>query len=262
LVTNDDGVYAEGLWALVEELKKVSEVVVAAPDREQSGVGTAVSLHQPLRVSPVRPIIPGIETYSIEGTPADSVILALGDLIDGGADLVLSGINNGSNLGSDVLISGTVGAALQGCLRGLPSVALSVAALHEVRYDVAAKLAVLLVQRMAANLLPRGILLNINLPNLPLEEITGIEITRLAGGSYLDRIEEGHDGRRKYYWIVRDRPEFKVEEGTDVWALEAGKVSVVPLQSDLTSSSNLLLLKDLCSGLFEALLGSGTQVLK
>lgn len=258
LVTNDDGIYADGLWALVEELAKVGEVVVVAPDREQSGWGTAVSLHQPLRVVPVRPTIPGIETYAVEGTPGDSVVLALGTLIDGKIDLVLSGINNGANLGEDVLISGTVGAALQGCFRGLPSVALSVAAIHDVHYDVAARLGRLLVERKVADTLTRGIFLNINLPNVPLEQIEGIEITRLALGRYLDRIEEGNDGRRKYYWIVRDHPEFEAEEGTDAWALGRSKISITPLQGDLTGSSYSPRLKELCSDLFGALLASST----
>jgi 5'-nucleotidase len=182
----------------------------------------------------------------------------LGALIDNGVDLVMAGINNGSNLGDDVLISGTVGAALQGCFRGLPSVALSVAAIHEVCYDVAAKLARLLIERKVADILPGGIFLNINLPNMPLEQIKGIEITRLAMGRYLERIEEGYDGRRKYYWIMRDHPKFEIEEGTDAWALEKGKISVSPLQSDLTSSSYFPRLKELCSDLFRALLAGST----
>ena len=120
LVTNDDGIFAPGLWILVKELKSIARVVVVAPDREQSAIGTAVTLRQPLRVQRVSPLVPGVETYSVEGTPGDSVILALGKLIKSRVDLVISGINQGPNLGDDVLISGTVAAALQGYLRGLP----------------------------------------------------------------------------------------------------------------------------------------------
>lgn len=122
LVTNDDGISSEGLWTLVKELKNIAQVIVTAPDREQSAIGTAVTLHQPLRVKRVRPMVPEVETYSIEGTPADSVILALSKLIKDRVDLVVSGINQGLNLGNDVPISGTVGSALQGYLHGFPEI--------------------------------------------------------------------------------------------------------------------------------------------
>ena len=114
LVTNDDGIFAPGLWTLVKELRNIAQVVVVAPDRQQSAIGTAVTLHQPLRIQKIRPAVPEVETYSVEGTPADSVILALGKLAKNKVDTVISGINQGPNLGNDVLISGTVGAALQG----------------------------------------------------------------------------------------------------------------------------------------------------
>ena len=123
LVTNDDGIYRRGLWALAAELQRVAEVVVVAPDREQSAVGAAITLHQPLHYTEVEPMVAGIKAYSVAGTPSDSVILALGMLEDVG--MVFSGINEGANLGNDVLLSGTVGAALQGYFHGLPSIALS-----------------------------------------------------------------------------------------------------------------------------------------
>ena len=125
LVTNDDGVFAEGLWALVRELKSFARVVVVAPDREQSAIGTAITLIHPLRVQKVRSPVSEVEAYSVQGTPADSVILALEKMVVDKADLVISGINQGLNLGNDVLISGTVGAALQGYLRGFPAMAVS-----------------------------------------------------------------------------------------------------------------------------------------
>jgi len=131
LITNDDGIAAPGLWALAEEFNRTAEVVVVAPDREQSGVGTSVSLHSPLRVRSVRPVVPGIETYAVEGTPADSVIIALRMLLKDKLDLVVSGINEGSNLGTDVLISGTVGAAFQAYFYGLPAIAVSVASFSD-----------------------------------------------------------------------------------------------------------------------------------
>ena len=123
LVSNDDGIYAEGIWVLARHLSQLAAVIVVAPDREQSAVGTAVSLRKPLRVQKILPLYPGIEAYSVEGTPSDSVILALGKIISRRVDLVVSGINQGSNLGEDVLISGTVGAALSAYLRSFPAMA-------------------------------------------------------------------------------------------------------------------------------------------
>ena len=117
LITNDDGIYARGLWCLAEALRQVGDVTVCAPDREQSGVGTAVSLHTPVRVNSVVPQVADIPTYAVEGTPSDSVVLALESLMPGGVDLLFSGINEGANLGNDALISGTIGAALQGYFR-------------------------------------------------------------------------------------------------------------------------------------------------
>ena len=253
LVTNDDGITARGLWALVRELRRIAEVVVVAPDRDQSGIGTAVTLHHPVRVSPVPPEVTRVEAYSVEGTPADTVILALKTLLKDKVDMIFSGINEGSNLGNDVLISGTVSAALQGYFYGLPSIAISVAAIKRVRFDVAAKFGALLAQQVAADNMPQRFLLNINLPNLPLNQIAGIEITRLGERSYMDNIKAGHDGKRKYYWIVRGKPDWKEVEGTDIWALGQKKISVTPLHSDLSSQGQLEPLGKVFSSLFQDL---------
>lgn len=251
LVTNDDGFYARGLWLLARELSKVGEVVIVAPDREQSAVGSSMSLHHPLRVRKVRSPLEGVISYSVEGTPADCVILALGRLLDGKVDLVFSGINEGANLGDDVLLSGTVGAALQGYFKGIPSVALSVGAIKDVHFDAAVRLAGVLAKQMAT--LPREVLLNVNLPNLPLEQIKGIEITKLGRRSFGDKIVEGNDGKREYYWIVRGELEWHPEPGTDVGAFTSDKISITPLCTDLTSSKVLTKIKhlplDLVNGL-------------
>jgi 5'-nucleotidase len=253
LVTNDDGIAARGLWALVRELRRIAEVVVVAPDRDQSGIGTAVTLHHPVRISPVPPEATRVEAYSVEGTPADTVILALKTLLKDKVDLVFSGINEGSNLGNDVLISGTVSAALQGYFYGLPSIAISVAAIRRVRFDIAAKFGALIAQEVAANRMPPKFLLNINLPNLPLDQIAGIEMTRLGERSYMDNIKAGHDGKRKYYWIVRGKPDWKEVEGTDIWALGQKKISVTPLHSDLSSEIHIKQLGKACYSLFQNL---------
>jgi 5'-nucleotidase len=251
LVTNDDGFYARGLWLLARELSKVGDVVIVAPDREQSAVSSSMTLHHPLRVRKVRSPLEGVPSYSVEGTPSDCVILALGRLLPEKVDLVFSGINEGANLGDDVLLSGTVGAALQGYFKGIPSVAISVGAIKDVHFDVAAKLAGILAQQMGD--IPREVLLNVNLPNLPLDKIQGIEVTKLGRRSFGDKVVEGNDGKREYYWIVRGEPQWQPEEGTDVKAFVEDKISITPLYTDLTSAKALAKLKKLPQELLDKL---------
>ncbi len=232
LVTNDDGIYAKGLLAAVKELQNVGQVTVIAPDRDQSGAGTSVSLRLPVRYREIKPLIPSVSSYLLEGTPGDCVIIALRMILKGEVDLVVSGINEGSNLGNDIFISGTVGAALQGYAYGIPSIAVSVAALGDIHYEVAARVVKLLADAFKQKKLPSKMLMNVNAPNLPLEKIEGLEITSLGDRSYVDRIDQGHDGKREYYWIVRGIPEWSVVPGTDVWALEQNKISVTPFLGD------------------------------
>ena len=253
LVTNDDGILAEGLWGLVKELKNIAQVVVVAPDREQSAIGTAVTLSQPLRAQKVRPMIPEIEAYSVMGTPADSVIMALGKLITGKIDLVVSGINQGLNLGNDVLISGTVGAALQGYLRGFPALAVSVASEDSLYTDNAARVAALLAEKIHATALPTDVFLNVNLPDLPLSEIKGAKLTRLANESHIDTVEEGHDGKREYYWLVRQRLNKDRNKTTDMWAIEQGIISITPLHTYLNNKPSSSIANNFCSDLFQEL---------
>ena len=253
LLTNDDGIFAPGLWRLARELKEVAEVTVVAPDREQSGSGTAVTLRQPLRVQKVKPLVPEVETHSVEGTPIDSVLLALGKLLKDGVDLVVSGINSGPNLGDDVLISGTVGAALMGYLHGLPALAISIASLDSQHLDNAARLAAQLAGRIVNHQLESNILLNINLPGLPLEEIKGIRITKLASKSHIDTVEEGHDGRKAYYWLVRQKLGKNVAENTDIWAIEQGNISITPLHAELLNHPAPPLTDRLCTDLLREL---------
>ena len=238
LITNDDGIFAEGLWALVKELRNIAQVIVVAPDREQSAVGTAVTLWQPLRIRKVKPVVPEVETYAIEGTPSDSVILALGNLVKGKVDLVISGINVGLNLGNDVLISGTVGAALQGYLRGFPAIAISVSSGDDFYLDGAAKVAALLVGKIGSNILPPNIFLNVNMPELLPSKIKGVKVTRLATASHIDTVEEGHDGRREYYWLKRQNLDENRDVSTDMGAIELGNISITPLHTYLNSNSS------------------------
>jgi len=255
LVSNDDGVYADGLWALVKELRDIATVTVVAPDRDQSGAGTSVTLRHPLRMIEIRTPLDGVNAYSVEGSPADSVILAIRHILKDGVDLVVAGINEGPNLGDDVYISGTVGAALQGFFYGIPALAFSIAAFGSLHFGVAARLAKLLVGEIIDRDISRRMLLNVNLPNLPGDELEGIEITRLGKRTYADRIEPGHDGKRQYHWIMRGKSEWYSTSGSDIWALEHNRVSVTPLFGNPDGSSRKLL-EDLAPELFRKLSGN------
>jgi len=253
LVTNDDGIASAELWTLVRELKSTAYMIVVAPDREQSATGTAVTLRQPLRVQKVNPMVSDVETYSVEGTASDSVILALSKLISGGVDLVVSGINQGLNLGDDVLISGTIGAALQGYLRGLPAIAVSIATANSPYLDNAARLTALLAQKIHSNTLPSDIFLNINVPDLPLSEIKGIKVTERAHQTHIDTVKEGHDGWREYYWLFRQKLNIDVDENTDIQALEHGYISITPLHTTLFRKSPIAINDKMCAELFQEL---------
>ncbi len=253
LVTNDDGIFAAGLWTLVRALKEIARVVVVAPDREQSAVGTAVTLRQPLRVQKLTPLVPGVETYSVEGTPADSVLLAFGKLVKDKIDMVVSGINQGANLGEDVFISGTVSGALQGYLHGLPALAISAASPNSLNLGNAARLATLLVRKMSAHPSKIEALLNVNLPDLPLAKIKEVKITRLARKSHTDTVEEGHNGIHAYYWLVRQRVNSGAPKTTDIGAIEQGNISITPLYNYMNNKTSPLLIKSLCSNLLDEL---------
>ena len=253
LVTNDDGVFADGLWTLVRELKSIADVVVVAPDREQSAIGTAVTLHQPVRARKVTPLIARVETYAVEGTPADSVILALGKLVKDRIDLVISGINRGANVGDDILISGTVGAALQASLHELPAFAISTVQGDNTYFGDAAKFAALLARKLNSNALPANICLNVNLPNLPRKRIKGVKITHPATSSHTDTIDERYDNGRQYYWFARQRINKPLDEKTDTWAIEQGNISISPLLTSLANKPLPPIPDSLASDLFRKL---------
>ena len=254
LITNDDGIYAQGLWILAKELSKIAEVVIVAPDREQSAIGTAVSLRRPLIVQKITPLVPGIEAYSVEGTPADSVILALGKIAGDRIDLVVSGINHGANLGEDVLISGTVGAALVGYLRGFPALAVSTAEWDDLCLTNTARFIELLARKIISSPVGNNVFLNVNMPSLPVTEVKGVKITRLAGKSHINTVEEGHDGKRTYYVLVRQALEKEPDAKTDIWAINQGNISITPLNIFLGNRFSPAALEGLCSGLLDELL--------
>ena len=258
LITNDDGIDAPGLWALAEELRRIARVLIVAPDREQTGVGTSITLHQPLIVKKVKSAITGVESYSTEGTPADSIIVGMRMLWQNKVDMVISGINEGPNLGKDILVSGTVGAALQAHNCGLPALAVSVAAIENINFDVAARLAALISKKVASGKLPQSILLNINLPNLPLAELKGIDITRLGNSGYtedfaVNKVAGHYDARRIYCWITPVATDLKEEQGTDIWALRNNRISITPIDNTMTSREEPQSLPGICNWLSKQL---------
>jgi 5'-nucleotidase len=232
LVTNDDGVEAEGLGRLAEALRSVGEVVVVAPDREQSASGHALTLHRPLRMRELRP-----DVYSVDGTPTDCVNLAVLWLLeDDPPDLVVSGINNGPNLGDDVTYSGTVSAGFEGVLLGVPSVAFSQKLGEGASFERSAAFAARFVEALLASTPPRDILLNVNFPPGPIQ---GVRFTKLGKRVYEQVVAEKTDPRgQRYFWIA-GTPEWQDEEGSDHNAVASSCVSVTPLHLDLTDYERL-----------------------
>ena len=230
LVTNDDGIDAPGVWAVAEALTDLGKVSVVAPDRDQSGVGTARTLLTILRVNEVESRLEGVTAHTVSGTPSDCVILADGSLFPERFDLLISGINNGANMGLDVLDSGTFGGALRGYFHGIPSIAVSVAGISGINYEAAARIARSLALNIADDSRDETPLYNVNVPNVSGDRIRGVKATALGPKAYLETIEHGHDGWRSHYWIKHNRPtNQKASEDSDVWATRNNWVSITPL---------------------------------
>jgi 5'-nucleotidase len=233
LVSNDDGANAPGILALAEALRDVAEVVVAAPDRERSATSHSISLDRPLRVDELGPGV-----FAIDGTPVDCVYLAVLHLCPRPPALCVSGINNGYNLGSDVFYSGTVAAALEAALRSVPAIAFSLERRRPPDFTHAARFARALVAEVLARgeqAIPRGALLNVN---LPAGELRGFQVTRLGQRVYRDQVVVREDLRgRAYYWIGGPEEDGTDAPGSDCTAVRAGLASVTPLALDLTHGS-------------------------
>ncbi len=232
LASNDDGVYAPGLAALVAALEPLGRVVAVAPDRERSAVGHAVTLHRPLRIEEVR-----ANWYSVDGTPTDCVHLGIHGILKRNPDLLVAGINQGGNLGDDITYSGTVGVALEGTLFGVPSFAVSLVARGDFSFEPAARVARLVAEAVAGHGLPAGTLLNVNVPNVGVfEDLRGVRMTRQGRRVFGDGVLEKRDPRgRSYYWIgARELGYVEEDVGTDVEAVARDCVSVTPVRTDLT----------------------------
>lgn len=241
LVTNDDGVHAEGLALLAEALAALGDVEVYAPADQQSAVGHGVTLHHPLRVTPLRS-----GWHMVDGTPTDCVMLAVRDLLGRRPALVVSGVNPGPNLGDDVTYSGTVAGAYEGMLLGISAMAVSSASYRPEHLATAAQVAARLAARILLTGLPADTALNVNVPDVPYASLKGVAVTRMGRRDYKDVIVRRTDPRGGvYYWIGGDEPGHEVESGTDFAAIDAGQVSVTPLLRDITHRSAMASLEDM-----------------
>jgi 5'-nucleotidase len=245
LLTNDDGINAAGLLALKHALDPLGQVFVVAPERPRSATGHAITLHKPLRIEEVT-LLDGCPAWSTSGTPTDCVTLGFDVVMEGQADLVFSGINAGPNLGWDLTYSGTVAAALEGAILGVPSVAISVAGSRiPLDYDPAACFARRLAEEIHARGLERWTLLNVNVPAVPKKEIRGVAITHQGRRAYTDRIDRRVDPwGRPYFWVHGRLEEDTPDPESDVHAVLHNRISVTPVHLDLTATHMIARLRE------------------
>lgn len=243
LVTNDDGILAPGLSALAQALVKLGQVTVLAPEKNWSISGHVKTLHKPLRLHKVS-LAGGLNAFASDGSPSDCVALALLGALETKFDLVVSGVNPNANIGHDVTYSGTVTAAMEACIAGLPAIAFSLDSPEnfqgELNYDTAALVAGKIASQVISNGLPKGVLLNVNIPYGAIDQIKGVKVTRQGLRIYRDALDKRNDPRgRPYYWIGGEPPAGVIEIDTDYGVLSEGFVSITPLQLDLTAFSAL-----------------------
>ncbi len=230
LISNDDGVSAPGIEALAREMKTIASVDVIAPDRNQSGSSHALTLHRPLHVRKL-----ANNFYCVDGTPTDCVHMGLTGLFETPADIVVSGLNKGANLGDDVLYSGTVAAAMEGRFLGFPALAFSMVGQLIKHYDTGAVIARQIIQQLRPNILPAKTILNINIPDVPLADIKGIKVTRLGARHIAEPLIKSQDPRgNTLYWIGPPGNASDAGSGTDFYAVAQHCVSVTPLSFDMT----------------------------
>jgi 5'-nucleotidase len=237
LITNDDGIHAPGIVALVKVAKKFGEVFVVAPDQPQSGMGHAITINSTIRVEKIK-AHDGAEAWSCSGTPVDCVKMAVNKLLPRKPVLCLSGINHGANHSINIIYSGTMSAAMEGAIEGIPSIGFSLLN-YSINADFSA--AEYYCEKIIASALkeglPEGVCLNVNIPKLHIDEIKGVKVCRQAKGTWVEELDERTDpSGRKYYWLTGYFQNFETKaKDTDVWALDNGFVSVVPSQFDLTA---------------------------
>jgi len=244
LITNDDGIYAGGLSALVEVCRPIGDIVIVAPDSPQSGQGHAITLNDPIRLRQVKDL--DAEAYKCSGTPVDCVKLAKSVVLNGRKpDLCVSGINHGSNASINIIYSGTMSAAMEASLEGIPSIGFSyLDYAADADFSACKKIATTLINKILANQVDDKLLLNVNIPLLPYDEIKGIKVCRQSKGNWTEEFKEATDPRgEKYYWMTGAYYTEETATDTDIWALDNGYVSVVPSHHDLTDYKQLAGLK-------------------
>ena len=235
LISNDDGYFSPGIRALADALRALGQLAIVAPDRNRSGASSALTLTQPINVT-----AHGDAVYAVQGTPADCVNVALGGLLSWKPDIVVSGINDGPNMADDTLYSGTIAAAIEGRFLGMPSIALSMGSSHPTHFDSAAQVAVKLVQQLMSAPLPSDTILNVNVPDLPLAEIQGMEVTRLGSRLEPEQVGEHTSPRgQAQYWLGPAGLPNDNGAGTDFHAIDNGRVSITPLTIDMTFHNTL-----------------------
>lgn len=240
LISNDDGYLAQGINALAAALQQYAEVSVVAPDKNRSAASNSLTLDMPLRATTCENGF-----VRVDGTPTDCVHLAITGLLEREPDMVFAGINHGANLGDDVLYSGTVAAATEGRFLGLPAVAISLAGSDPKHFETAAHVAVALMQKIQAHPLPEDTLLNVNVPDLPIDQLKGYQSTRLGQRHKAEAVIRSRDPRgHVIYWVGPPGSEQDAGPGTDFDAIRNGYVSITPLQLDLTRYDRLESLRD------------------
>ena len=239
LLTNDDGIHAPGLWALNHAFSARHQVTVVAPDRERSAVGHAITLHQPIRWQATQ-VNASLTGFAVSGTPADCVKLSLAELLRNPPDLVVSGINPGANVGINLNYSGTVAAAKEAAMAGIPAMAVSIMAPGDDHIDAAARFAESLAQQVMERSLPKGTFLNVNFPDLPMDEILGVRWSRQGTGVFAQHFEKRRDPRnRVYYWQGSDGQKAYDQPDIDGAALVDRYISITPIKCDMTDYGTL-----------------------
>jgi len=245
LVTNDDGISAKGIFSLVEAVRSFGDVVILAPDKPQSGMGHAITMNHPLRLD--RSVLfPELEAYTCSGTPVDCVKLGIYEILKRKPDLLVSGINHGANTSTNVLYSGTMSAAVEGAMENIPSVGFSLCNYDaNADFSVAKHVVLEVVSKMLNGDFPENICLNVNIPDVAIEELKGIKICRQANAFWEDRFDKRFDQFGKpYYWLTGEFETTENDSDTDLYAIEHGFASIVPTQFDMTSYSAINALKN------------------
>jgi 5'-nucleotidase len=239
LVTNDDGVHSAGLSALLKAVEQLGDAFIVAPDRERSAAGHSLTLHRPLKAEEIRERV-----FSVNGTPTDCVTLGVNKLLPERPSLIVSGINKGANLGDDITYSGTVSAAVEGTIFGIPSIAFSLIAAKHYHFDTASQFALRLAGFVLEHSLPYDTLLNVNIPNVRLEEIRGVKFTKQGKRVYDNSIQETYNPwGEKHYWIGGGTPYWERGEDMDIEAVETNCISITPVHLDLTNYDALAFFK-------------------